>query len=518
MKNLIMLAIMMVGSYSFAQQALNISKSTVFKDDKKHTELVLSEGDGNGGVLTVRMYYGGLLRAPKGYYIEHFDKSLNLISSTEIEIEKSMIEGAMIKDGNVYLFQKQWGDDLFSINVLSSPLSKLKFESKELLSFDEDDMKKYFAVSIGIFGFNNGLAQADEDFLGKLTFSKEKNFFAFNFDIKDKKNEVHRIFVFNDAFEKVYENDFTKAIKDRYFEFDDISVDDENGNVYMLGKEFENDSRRTKKKGKINYHYELIKLSPEGETSISFKTEEHFVASLTTLKANSHLSCVGFYSDRSENRYKGVVRFDIDPETMRMKNTSFQPFTKQFIIDKYGKEKQKELRSLRYRGVFMEANTGDIIVNAEEYFVRTHYNGRTGAHTTTYHFNDIVSTKIGADGNLIWARNINKRQAANAPYFNTESYTSTYHNGKVYIFLNGSKKVKKIRNDRIEFRDKRAKKLNLYSLVIDAKGNFDYEIIQTDKQLEFPMYVSQGTIMDDGAAVVFLGRKKRNKQLIKINI
>jgi len=166
----------------------------------------------------------------------------------------------------------------------------------------------------------------------------------------------------------------------------------------------------------------------------------------------------------------------------------------------------------------MLEDTGDIVFNAEEFYITTTYNANTGSTNTYYHYNDIISTKIDATGKLLWARNINKKQVASSPFLNTESYTSTILNDNVYIFLNGSSKVKKIKNDRIQFQDTKSKKYNLYAIEIDANGDFKYKIIQTEKQLEVPVFVSYGVHVNDLNEIVFLGRRKKEKQLLKLTI
>ena len=517
MKKAIVLLLLFFVSFAHSQK-ISVKKSQLFKDKKKHTELVYSEEDGQGGVITLRKYYAGILRMPKGYYIEHFDSNLKLLSETEVDIDRSFIDGLLVKDGKVHLFEKKMGKESFAVNILTSDLGKLDFKSSELFNLDKDDIKKYFGVVIGLFFINNGVSQMDGDMMGQLTFSKNKKFMAFNFDIKDKENEVHRIFVYDDNFNQVFQREFKRDIKDKYFDYEDVSVDDEDGSVYFLGKVYEGDSRRSKKKGKANYHYELFKLNDEGQKQVSFNTQDHFVSSLTSLKSGDILSCVGFYSDRNDNRYKGIVRYDIDPNNLSVTKSSFQPFTEQFILDKYGKKKEKELKFLRYRGLFMLEGSGDIVFNAEEFFITSHYNMNTGNTYTYYHYNDIISARINADGKLLWARNINKKQTTSNPMFNSESYTSTVVNDKVYIFLNGSTKVKKIKNDRIQFKDAKAKNYNLYAIEIGMDGNFEYEIIQTNKQLEVPLYVSDGILLNNGSEVIFFGRRKKEKQILKLTL
>lgn len=519
MKNIILLLFVffILGTHA---QKINIKKSKLFKDDKKHTVLAYSADDGKGGLISVRMYFSGIFKTPKGYYINHFDSNLQLIGETEIEIEKSSIQGILIKDEKIYLFERKIKDDVFSLNILTSSLEYLKFDRSKLFNLNKGEFKNYFEAMVGLIPINNGIGQKDPDNFGELTFSKNKKFMVFNFDIKDRENEIHKILVYNDNFELVFIQEFKKEIKDILFDYENVSVDDENGSVYFLGKSFKNNTRRKKKDGQINYHYELSKINKEGQKNISFNTEEHFVSSLINIKNDNFLSCVGLYSDRNDNRYKGVVRFNINPIDMTLINKSFQPFTDQFILDKYGEKKEKELKNISYRGVFMLENTGDIVFNAEEYYTSTTYinNGNQSTIRTYYHYDDIISTKIDALGKLIWARNINKSQVSGSPFLNTESYTSTIVNDKVYLFLNGSSKVRKIKNDRIQFQDTKSKKYNLYSIEIDVNGDFEYKIIQTDKQLEVPIYVSDGVIVNDYMEVIFLGRRKKEKQLLKLTI
>ncbi len=517
MKQLFLSILLFAGAVTFAQN-FKVAKSPIFKDKKKYTQLLYSEEDGNGGIVTVRVYYAGILKLPKGYYIDHYDSKLKHKGHAEIEVDKSFVSGLMVKDGVVRVFENQKGKEEFNVFVYESQLDKLNFSTKkEILSLDKSDMQKDFGVVIGVFLIDN-FDRGDSDKLGLLTFSKNKNYMVVNFDIKDKDNEVHRIFVFNDKLEKVYDTEFKKDIKDRYFDYKDITVSDTDGSVYFLGKVFEGNSRARKKKGKTNYHYELFRINADGQKNVSFKSEEHFTSSLYLLLGKKNIYAVGFYSDKKDNRYKGVVRYNINQTNLGIEKTSFQPFTEQFILDKYGKNKEKELKDISFRGVFLDEANEDIIINGEEFFITTHYDMNTHTTRTTFHYYDIISTKIDKSGKLLWARNINKKQRTGTPVFSTASYSSTLFNNKVFIFLNGSEKIKKIKNDRIQFKGAKTKKLNLYAITIDENGDFDYKIIQTSDQLNAPPYVSNGIINKTGDELIFLTRRKKEKQFLKVRI
>ncbi|CAM3352436.1 hypothetical protein AEQU2_01296 [Aequorivita lipolytica] len=499
--------------------SIKSSKSTVFKDDKKHTELLYSEGDGQGGFVTVRLYFGGFMKQPKGYYIEHYNKELNLLKETEFEIDNNTFQGLMVNDGTVYIMEAALDKEkeLYKFNVLESPLADLQFSSKTLFTLAESDVKQYFGVGIGVFFINNGWSQMDSGAFGEVTFSKHKNFFAVNFDIKDKESQTQLLYVFDKGMNQIFKKEFKRNIEDKFFIYENVDVDDTTGDIFLLGKVFENESKKSKKNGKANYHYELHKINESGETQASFKTDDNFVGSLFTLRSENSISCAGFYSEKNDNRYKGVCRFNLDPTSLNVTQKSFIPFSEEFINDKYGKLKDKELRNLTLRSKHLTPN-GDIVLNAEEFYITQHsmMSANGGMSTrVTYHYDDIVTVKISEEGKLVWARNINKRQATSGGQMEYLSFASTIVDDDTYLFLNCSDKIRTIRNDRLEFKEGKS----MFAIKIDANGTYSYKSILKDKDAEVPFFVSQGTTTTlDGKEIVFVGRKKSKKQFLKINI
>lgn len=499
--------------------SIKSSQSEVFKDDKKHTELLFSEGDGEGGFVTVRVYLSGLMKQPKGYYVEHYNKELKLLKETEFEIDNNTFQGLMINNGTVYIMEAAWNkeEELYKFNVLESPLANFEFSSQTLFTLAESDVKRYFGVGIGIFFFNNGWNQMDSGALGEVTFSKNKNFFAVNFDIKDKETQTQLLYVFDKDLTQVFRKEFKRNIEDKYFNYENVDVDDTTGDIFLLGKVFENESTKSKKGGKANYHYELHKINAGGETQASFKTDENFVGSLFTLRSENSISCAGFYSEKNDHRYKGVCRFNLDPTSLSITKKSFVPFSEEFINDKYGKVKDKELRNLTLRSKHLTPN-GDIVLNAEEFYITQHtmMSANGGMNTKiTYHYDDIVTVKISEEGQLVWARNINKRQATSGGQMEYLSFSSTIVNDDTYLFINCSDKIRTIKNDRLEFKEGSS----LFAIKIDSDGNYSYKSILNDKDAEVPFFVRQGISTTlDGKEMVFVGRKKSKKQFLKINI
>lgn len=521
----LLLFLFLIGTYFTYSQEISVSTITseVFKDNKKNTTLLFSESDGQGGFITVREYRGGLMQMPKGYYIDHFDASLKHLKEADLEIDNNQIKGILINNGTISLLETQYDkkQEVINFNVLESTLGNLEFQKRTLFSFNGEDIKRYFGIGIGVFFVNNGFNQNDTNSVGEVTFSAKKNFFCVNFDIKDKDSQTQRLYVYDKNFNPVFDREFKRDIKDKLFKYENIDLDDETGEIFLLGKVFENNSTKSKKNGKANYRYELHKLTAEGQKEVSFSPKDNFIGSLFTVRGKNSISCAGFYSERNDSRYKGVCRFNLNPETLEVTMESFMPFSDEFMADKYGKVKDKELRDLSFKSAFITENE-DIVLNAEEFFITVQSSMTPGggmSSRTTWHFNDIVSVKMSKEGKLLWARNINKRQSTSGAVIEYLSFTSSVIGDDTYLFINCSDKIRKISNDRIEFKQGNAKKANLYAIKIDHGGNYTFKNILGPKESEVSYFVKQGIPTSlDGRELVFIGRRKSDKQFLKINI
>lgn len=126
---------------------------------------------------------------------------------------------------------------------------------------------------------------------------------------------------------------------------------------------------------------------------------------------------------------------------------------------------------------------------------------------------------MSADGELLWARNINKKQSTASNPIDYLSFSSTVIGDDTYIFINCSDRIRSLSNDRIEFRQSKAKNSNLYAIKIDKEGNYTFENILSHKDSEVAYYVKQGIHTSlDGKEMVFIGSRKSKKQFLKINI
>ena len=486
-----------------------VQKSDVFKDEYKHSTIMSVEEDGNGGLIIVRSFMGGVFSGAFGYYFEHYDANMKLIKDYEYDSKRSGVMGIIVNENNVNIIDFTYDKErkAFICNSNTANINDFNFTKKELFILPSEEVNGF-----SFWGIGKGY---DSDTGAQMIVNEDKTAFSIIVDIANKNQETHKLYLFDAKLNQKFIHEFKRDIKDKKFRYENIDVSKDGNTLYLLGKAYTTEKKKKKEGGK--YQYELSRITKDGSTTQVFDTEEHFAGSLKTIVFNDKVTCVGFYSDKNDFRYKGLCYYELEPKTLAIKKSKFNPFTEQFIIDKYGKDKDKELKFLSFRGISV-TSSGDIVFNAEEFYITTHTHstGNGGFYTTTiYHYDDIVSAKLNTQGDIIWARNINKRQSTSGDdsYI---SYTSTIKGDDTYFYINTGEKVKKLKNDRIQFGQTSIKHSNLNIIRIKPNGDFDYQEVLDDKDNDVPFMVSDGATTNN--ATYFIGRKGKKKQLLKITL
>jgi len=489
-----------------------IRKSEIFKDKYKESSIVSVDDDDNGGIVIVRSYLGGILgNALSGYYFEHYDANMKLVKEFEYPVEDVAILGMIVKNGTINIIENTYSKENkeYVFNAKIANVNDFAFTDKKLFTIKRQDTRNPLFSS----------SRMDGDRYAGILLNNDKSAFGISLDIYDKegKSEIHKIYVYNTNMDLKIEHVFKRNVKDRNFKYENIDLSNDGTSAYLLGKV---KTKESKKKEGGNYQYELTRITNTDSKTQVFDTEEHYAASLRTVFKDNKIACVGFYSDRNDSRFKGLCYFDMDPVTLKLQTSKYNPFTEQFMIDKYGKDKDKELKFLVFKDLFVTKNN-DIIFNGEEYYITTrHHIGSTAMQSIdtydVYHYDDIVSAKISNNGDLLWARNINKRQVTAGSRLDYVSYTSMVKGNDTYFFINTADKVTKLRNQRIQFDQKSPKRSNLYVIHINNEGEFNYKELLDDDDNEVPFMVANGAVSKQGDAVYFIGRKGKKKQLLKL--
>jgi len=528
MKKTFLFLFLIVSFLSFGQDLdVQIFKGELNADSIINTSLLFSENDGNDGLITVRNTETVLSYNPypKEYYIEHYDKELKLVKKiTLTNEEKTHLKGMIIDNGNVSLIQFDYNkeSEIVNVNILESKIKDLEFEKRLLKSFNKDTFNRYF----GDFS-SNYLSQQfrfiSENPFGKIEFSKNKKFFTIQFKHIEKKNQIYYFTVYDNNFDKIYDVKHTN--QDKYSDFQSIDLSDYDGTLFLLQKNYENESRKDEKKGNTNYNYELYKFKDESKQQIKLKESSKFITSLFILPKAKSVSLVGLYSSEGEDYLEGVCHYNLELGDFKINKKSFEPLTEQFYTDKYKKgkaEKSKRIRNLEIRSLIIDEKE-NIIISAEEFTIVNpnvsrqnmpfpeQSNNSSFIKDDVYHYDDILSVKINNDGKILWSRNINKRQIG----IKKSSFVSAYVNGSMFYFLNGN--FKELKDDRFEFIQSGLRKSNLYLVSVNEYG-IKYKKLIEDKESRLWYDVQNGIVSLDLKSVIFQGIKKREKQIIKISI
>ena len=562
------------------QIPFEILKSAVFQDEFKDSVILLSEKNPNGELTLVRSYSGTMLSQGEGFYIEKYDSNLKLKKAFNFEMKHpgyqkyNLILGIFTMNSDIHFVEIYYDLNEKSYicidNVMSEDFNNTK---KELFRLPKEEIKKIGSFSLqqkiyarakktwtndnsGAINSENELGNNNSfynSFFGRgnssysyynvyenvsrgigfdiiLNVNETKTAFTIAIDTNADEKDFLKIYLFDNTLIKkmavIYEND----VKEKKCFYQNIQVSEDGSSIYLLAKAYVPDLKKKKEGGK--YYYEFSKISADKQITQKVDTNEHFVGALKTFFHNNELISIGFYSDAAADKYNGICAFKLDPNTLELKASNYSPFTAQFLFDKYGTAKSKLLKNIDFKKVFF-TETNEIIINAEESYIEQQYYfansgisptgtfGGTGFNNSSgsrvhYSYDDIIIAKLNSDGNLLWARNINKKQSTTTDDNSFISYTSILNKDKNYFFINTKDDVKKLKDDRIEFGQIRKNKSNLYIIQVDNNGNFEYEKILNNDENAVPFMVAKGITLDN--TVYFLGRRGKTKQLLKVTL
>lgn len=466
--------------------------SEIFSEEKFKTSLLFAEEDTNGDIYLVRDFLSSYA-APKGYYIEHYDKNLNLLKKTSIEINTSELRGMFLFEDEVRLIEFRYipKEKRYSFVALQLKKSDFSITETELITMDRAEIKKYDHYGI----------RKEPDFgalrvfnFGDVIISKNKKFFALQLYKKEKKGFSFYVKTFRANFEELYTHSVFEGDSDKKNSgskraiLTQQAVLDNNGDIYLLGKLYSGDKIEEIKKRKPNYNYQLVQLSKNQVKYASLPIEDKFVNSLAMLIDGEFVYCFGLYSDDLGKFLKlqqqvGTIRFKIDKANMSISDSKYSLFNKQFQLDKYGKNNEKGAKYVTPRA-FDFTDDGGIIFNAEEYF-RT-VNSNYGVTTTHNEYAEIMSFKIDANGEAVWSRNINKRQKTGSrSKISNYSFASFIIGNGTKILFNTDPELSRMADGRDKFTSRESSsRQRFFTVNISSNGALTHESNQYNISVE----------------------------------
>lgn len=359
--------------------------------------------------------------------------------------KNAVIENVLEISGKVVLFYTQWeGKEKYEqlyAHEIDVETGEFKGQAKQILKI-QGKVSGEGSGSVMDFNLVN-------KFIIYPSFNKQ-NFLVKFRRIPEKKRDkesfdIIGLATFNGELTQLESREVTMPYTERRMDNLDFQMDNK-GNVFLLNKIFEDDSNKDKKRSedKPNYHIELFTLKT-GSSSFSISKVDsgtNFINSLLILDdAEGNMMMAGFYNKDlvksggffSKGEYNGFDKYSncdgmiygklladgtVSPlKTIEIPTELLNQNESKKAIRKNEKKEEDGVKpkftDLRFRKFDIQKD-GSVILVAEQYYVKSHTTagGPNSPSRTyyTYHYNDILISRILPAGNLGWVRKIPKSQ------------------------------------------------------------------------------------------------------------
>ncbi len=484
-----------------------------YNDRYRYSNLVAMADDGDGGYLLVRSYFTGLILKPKGYYIERYNRDLELIEEFNYKLKGvDFIEG-YVANGQLYMLCLKYNYDRESYDymVYRTSLSNYNFTEETLISIPSQQVEKPLERNYYNRNFKSG-------FTTTALFNEDKSAFVISVHFRKGKLNQHKIYMYNASLDKIMDQDLSAEVEEKNYAFENIAISKDKKTAYIIAKAYFKKKRFKALERK--FQYEMIRITSAGYKTQTFDSPEKYSEALKPILHKGDLICVGFYADRKDNRYNGLGYFKLDPVTLDLKLKKYNPFTSEFMNDKFGRDDTDPIKNLVFKNVSFTEDDA-VLFNAEEYFVTSSVQANqsgTRLRVERFHHNDIVSAKLDANGNMVWARNINKSEVTQGDGAYA-SYSSCTKDGNTYFFICTAADNPQLLNDeRLIFKQGLSRNRNIFVIQLSNKGKMSYEKIIDASEARLPFMVSKPLMNKETDRMLFYAKRGSKKQLVNVAI
>ena len=484
-----------------------------YKDRYKYSNLLCFSETPSGEKILVRAYYSGILLRPRGYLIERYSAELKLIDEYNYKFREADFVHGFVANGQIHMLFLAYNQEqaAYEYTVHQSPVGTYNFSVKSLLTIPAEQVDQPLEKNYFNRNFKSG-------FTTTVLSDPDARSFSISILRKQKEDLQHRILVYNNQLRKILDVDFSTPSGEKNYAFEEMAIAPDLKSVYLVGKAYF--KKRRFKEGERRYQYELCRLDGEGVKTLIFDQPGKYSEGIKPLWRGDRLICAGFYADRKDNRYNGLEYFMLNPQTLEVLKRKYHPFSEQFMLDKFGKESDKTVKNLVFKGAHFTED-GSLLFNAEEFFVtesmQTNASGGR-VRIERHHHNDIVSVKFDPQGGLVWARNINKTEVTQGDSAYT-SYSSFTRDGQTYFFICSSAENPQIINgQRVIFKQGFSRKRNVFVIQLDSEGEMSYEKVMDASEARLPLMVSKPLIIPGEDQLLFYAKQGSRKQLVSVEV
>ncbi len=365
--------------------------------------------------------------------LQKYDRQFKLVFSRELKSDQSdVLFGNMLYAGGKFLLCAQWLDKKErTLTCTATPVSLegqvskpqkvsiVKYEDRDdqptsvrwLMS---DDTTKMLVATL-----------ADDDHNQRVKLSLN---------------------VFDTRLTKIWGKAFTLPYTQQQLDINSWALAN-NGQVYLLGKVYEEKNHRESKKkdGKRRPAYKMVvfRFDQTLDKAQEYRLEvsEKFVTDVAfKLSPNNDLNCAGFYANDTRGVIEGVFFTRLNGATGQAELATRKAID---IKDLGNIDTQKDRKGnegldskFEFKNLLLRAD-GGIVVTAEEAYrvTSSYFSAGQIYYRTTYYNNEIFITSISPKGQIEWVRMIPKKQEySDTDFFN--SYMLMENGGSVYFLYN----------------------------------------------------------------------------------
>lgn len=235
----------------------------------------------------------------------------------------------------------------------------------------------------------------------------------------NEEDQSFEIKVYNREFDLMAEKNLTLPSDKDLVRVQHFCADNLRG-IYMLSGDnpVKNTSAVQKQQiGKYVLYYYSFEYNTLKEYNVSLK-DKQVVSVAYDLREDGSFIIGGYFSNDLSSEVSGIFVFELEPLASGIRNAYYSAFAKDFLKTFLSERELRNLRGIEhlYLDHLVLQKDGSLYMLGEQYYSTEQYisDMTTGRQLleTTFHYDDIVVTKISPQGKIQWTTHIPKQQYA----------------------------------------------------------------------------------------------------------
>ncbi|MCH1473121.1 MAG: hypothetical protein L7V85_04325 [Bacteroidia bacterium] len=309
--------------------------------------------------------------------------------------------------------------NLFALNLRRSKID-VSLKAQQINSEDlslEGEEKSIYNIKL-IKGHNHSMGE----YKNAKSLDEQKITYVIGHPGDMESKEIMTIKVFDHFFREEWKTRITFPFEKGLTRLQSVNISN-SGIVYILTTVY--NSRKERNRRTRNFENYVIVVDSNGIVAEhKLELEDKFIRELKlNVGEGGDLICGGFYSDEGFHS-DGIFYMTLDANDFIIKHQSMKPFDLDFIVQglsdrakaktikKSKKGKNVGLTHVQFRDFIPKKNGGALLVGEYIHIFTTNTTNANGFTTTTthYHYDDIYAISINPEGDIEWAKKIQKMQ------------------------------------------------------------------------------------------------------------